>query len=449
MFFPFFIWLGILHIPLSFADTPANCTYEDAHGSWLFEIHDNQGSVSERLLMNLLYPNLALDEFGNRGYWTLIYNQGFEITIAYRKWLAMFAFNNEKKSLCHKVDFGRSHDILLRQPKTFTGLKQNALNQPRSAIRQPTIELLDQMYTPNPKFVALINSVQKSWMAVDYPELMQYTLRDLRRRAGGSKSTFPRLKTFGRQNRVPSLELRERVAQLPVEFDWRFPPDGTKSPLTPVRNQHTCGSCYAFASAAALEARIQLKSNFTRQPILSPQDIVDCSPYSEGCEGGFPYLIAGKYAEDFGLVSEECAPYTAKESKCHTYSNCTRYYATDYQYIGGYYGATNEQLMLMELVHNGPFPVGFEVYNDFLHYKSGVYQHTTAAIELQKFDPFELTNHAVLLVGYGVDSVSGLPYWSVKNSWGLNWGEEGYFRILRGSDECGIESLGVSVHPVL
>ncbi|VDQ03397.1 unnamed protein product [Trichobilharzia regenti] len=59
------------------------------------------------------------------------------------------------------------------------------------------------------------------------------------------------------------------------------------------------------------------------------------------------------------------------------------------------------------------------------------------------FNPFELTNHAVLLIGYGVDQDTNLPYWNIKNSWGGQWGENGFFRILRGSDECGVESLAV------
>lgn len=65
-----------------------------------------------------------------------------------------------------------------------------------------------------------------------------------------------------------------------------------------------------------------------------------------------------------------------------------------------------------------------------------------------KYNPFEITNHAVLLVGYGVDAEAG-PYWTVKNSWGSAWGEQGYFRIRRGVDECSIESIAVESFPVL
>jgi cathepsin C len=58
-----------------------------------------------------------------------------------------------------------------------------------------------------------------------------------------------------------------------------------------------------------------------------------------GCAGGFPYLIGGKYAEDFGLVAESCNPYTGNDGKCKTDPSCARQYATKYEYIGGFYGA--------------------------------------------------------------------------------------------------------------
>ncbi|KAH8027815.1 hypothetical protein HPB51_010461 [Rhipicephalus microplus] len=105
--------------------------------------------------------------------------------------------------------------------------------------------------------------------------------------------------------------------------------------------------------------------------------------------------------------------------------------------------------MRLALVHGGPIAVGFEVYPDFQAYSGGVYQHTTLHRQLGgPFDPFELTNHAVLVVGYGFDHHSQLPYWTVKNSWGPEWGESGFFRIRRGNDECGIESLAVEVEPI-
>lgn len=164
-----------------------------------------------------------------------------------------------------------------------------------------------------------------------------------------------------------------------------------------------------------------------------------------GCEGGFPYLIAGKYAQDFGLVEEDCFPYTGTDSPCKLKEGCFRYYSSEYHYVGGFYGGCNEALMKLELVQRGPMAVAFEVYNDFLHYRQGVYHHTGLR---DPFNPFELTNHAVLLVGYGTDAASGLDYWIVKNSWGTSWGEDGYFRIRRGTDECAIESIALAATPI-
>jgi len=105
--------------------------------------------------------------------------------------------------------------------------------------------------------------------------------------------------------------------------------------------------------------------------------------------------------------------------------------------------------MRLSLVNNGPFVVAFEVHKDFYYYKSGVYQYTGLT---DKFNPFEPANHGVMLVGYGTDTTdptSHIDYWIVKNSWGTDWGEKGYFRIRRGNDECSIEGLASEAFPVM
>ena len=102
---------------------------------------------------------------------------------------------------------------------------------------------------------------------------------------------------------------------------------------------------------------------------------------------------------------------------------------------------------------NGPIAVSFEVYPDFMHYAGGVYTHAFTK-HLESFNPFELTNHVVVIIGWGVtEDASQTPYWIVKNSWGTSWGESGFFRILRGASEaggeCAIESLTVSAIPMM
>ena len=82
--------------------------------------------------------------------------------------------------------------------------------------------------------------------------------------------------------------------------------------------------------------------------------------------------------------------------------------------------------------------VAFTVYEDFVTYKKGVYRHVTGG---------ELGGHAVRMLGWGVED--GTPYWLLANSWNSDWGDGGYFKILRGSDECGIEDDVVAGLPKL
>ncbi|XP_045149119.1 dipeptidyl peptidase 1 [Echinops telfairi] len=296
----------------------------------------------------------------------------------------------------------------------------------------------NKLYKYDHNFVKAINSIQKSWTATAYLEYETLTLRDMIRRGGGHSKRIPRTKP------APlTTEMKQKILHLPPSWDWRNVHGNNF--VSPVRNQASCGSCYSFASMGMLEARIRIQTNNSQTPVFSPQEVVSCSQYAQGCEGGFPYLIAGKYAQDFGVVEEGCFPYRATDSPCKVKADCFRYYSSDYYYVGGFYGGCNEALMKHELVSHGPMAVSFEVYDDFLHYRKGIYQHTGLR---DPFNPFELTNHAVLLIGYGTDLASGMDYWLVKNSWGNSWGEDGYFRIRRGTDECGIESIAVAAMPI-
>ena len=159
-------------------------------------------------------------------------------------------------------------------------------------------------------------------------------------------------------------------------------------------------------------------------------------------------LVAGKHGQDFGFVTESCYPYNASETPCED-TPCRRFYTADYYYIGGFYGACNEDLMKIELLRNGPIAVSFEVYSDFFSYKKGVYHHTGL---VDRFNPWQPTDHVVTIVGYGYEGASpenGEKYWNVLNSWGTDWGDEGYFKIRRGTNECSIENMAVASTPSL
>ncbi|XP_053644016.2 dipeptidyl peptidase 1 isoform X2 [Cherax quadricarinatus] len=445
------IWavLVVMLVTGTQADTPANCTFDDIRGDWtIYEtertgddniVCDEMGPIVHKKTISLMYPNVAVDEFGNEGTWTMVYNQGFEIKVSGRSYYAFSLYEKSGKtviSLCDKTMVGWSRDITVRNWACYRAQKKTLVTPKNHTLSYMLQE--DGLYKYNKAFIQSINAKQSKWWAGVYPEYELMTMMDLLRRAGGRASSM----TSRARTAPATFYTRLRDAGMPAAWNWRNV-SGINY-VSPIRNQGNCGSCYAFASMAGLESRIRILANNTQQPVFSPQDIVGCSHLSQGCEGGFPFLIAGRYAQDVGVVLEECSPYEGKDDACQTNKSCARHYTSYYRYVGGYFGGCNEEEMKIALVKGGPLLVGFEVYDDFLHYKGGIYHHTGL---YDKFNPLELTNHAVLLVGYGADE-TGEKFWIVKNSWGEAWGEDGYFRIQRGVDECGIESMAVEVVPI-
>lgn len=242
-----------------------------------------------------------------------------------------------------------------------------------------------------------------------------------------------------------------RVSALPAQWDWRNV-DG-KDYVGAVRDQLRCGSCYAFAATGIMEMSIRIQSQLAEKIFLSPQDVVSCSQYSEGCSGGYEYLV-GKYAADHGLAELRCMAYPPEDwdrVPCSWKCNDTSlwWYATDYHYIGSYYGNCSEDEMMRTIYTRGPISVGIYTYGDFFTYKSGIYHHVPTLARAAPNGGFEPTTHSVILVGWGVDPISGEKYWILRNSWNSSWGEKGYMRIRRGSDESAVESDGFTLAAVV
>ena len=177
-----------------------------------------------------------------------------------------------------------------------------------------------QLYTQSQEDVDSINSAQTSWRATVYPQLELKEMKEIVRMRGGERSV---LYSSARQTGTVQHRLLRRnkthrnvKSYLPLSWDWRNV-QGVNY-VSDVRNQGGCGSCYAFSSMGMLEARVKILTNNTVSPVFSTQDIVSCSPLSQGCDGGFPYLVAGRYSKDYGVVAEDCNPYVGKDGACST-----------------------------------------------------------------------------------------------------------------------------------
>jgi len=213
-------------------------------------------------------------------------------------------------------------------------------------------------------------------------------------------------------------------AELPSEVDW-----STQGAVTAIKNQGSCGSCWAFSTTGSLEGRTQIAQGTL--PTLSEQQFVDCDTDfgDQGCNGGL-MDNAFKYAmQSGGVCTEGSYSYTGKGGSCAASSCTVGLKNTD---ITGFKDVDNSEEALAEAVSQGPVSVAVDALR-FQLYFGGILSGICGA----------QLDHGVLAVGYG--EASGTKYWKVKNSWGASWGEKGYIRLLKGKSgsntgECGIRT---------
>ncbi|GLT35276.1 hypothetical protein SLA2020_097430 [Shorea laevis] len=214
------------------------------------------------------------------------------------------------------------------------------------------------------------------------------------------------------------------VVDLPKSVDWR-----KKGAVTRVKNQGSCGSCWAFSTVAAVEGINQIVTgNLTE---LSEQELIDCdTTNNNGCNGGLMDYAFSFIVSRGGLHKEEDYPYIMEQGTCEMRKDESEMFT-----ISGYRDVpANNEASLLKVLANQPVSVAIEASGrDFQFYSGGVFDgHCGSELD-----------HGVAAVGYG--STKGLDYIIVKNSWGPKWGEKGYIRMKRNTGKpeglCGINSM--------
>nr|ATU82412.1 venom C1A protease 1 [Lethocerus distinctifemur] len=268
----------------------------------------------------------------------------------------------------------------------------------------------------------------------------------------------------GRKPPKVTLPVKEMEAQtrtpLPANFDSR-----KKWPHCPtianIYDQGACGSCWAVAGASTFSDRVCIASGGNFTGLLSAHQLLSCcgKMCGDGCDGGDDYR-AWVYIRKYGIVTggqyqsdRGCQPYTLEPCQHHHIPGkrvdcyrlpppktpectgaCTnpkygRSYEQDHFKASKTYKVMSDPTEIMkEIMTHGPVQGGMIVYEDFPHYKSGVYKHVAGK---------EIGAHSIRIIGWGTEGIT--PYWLVANTWNTDWGDNGVFKILRGRNECGIE----------
>ena len=239
------------------------------------------------------------------------------------------------------------------------------------------------------------------------------------------KSDFSNQLTLLSSNSSSSPSSKDQKMKLsrtkvPPSVDWR-----KSGKVAPIQDQGSCGSCWAFSAVSAVESLIAIKNQGPVQK-LSEQQVVDCALYPEyyafGCDGG-DAGEALRYVIDHGLVDGAVYPYAATMFVCPAdqIAERKRTYITDYDVKQG----KNTETNLVSFVSKQPVGVAIEVTPKFQFYSSGIFDDPKCT--------GESVDHGVNVIGYDRHS------FMVRNTWGREWGEDGYMRIKRGNNVCGIK----------
>ncbi|XP_068089445.1 tubulointerstitial nephritis antigen [Hyperolius riggenbachi] len=303
-----------------------------------------------------------------------------------------------------------------------------------------------------PSLISYINTGNFGWKAYNYSQFWGMTLKEGFENRLGTVPPSPSLLSMNEMASRVSLD-EEFPLYFISSYKW---PQYIHRPL----DQKNCAASWAFSTASVAADRIAIHSEGRHIANLSPQHLISCNVHNQnGCMGGH---IDGAwwFLRKRGLVSHECYPYMMEDSnsvyttcgissisdnygKSHATKHCPNNLEDSnylHQCSPPYRVPSNEREIMKEIFENGPVQAVMTVYEDFFLYKTGIYKYTGG--NKNNFDNNLIGTHSVKIIGWGAQGNSEKEkFWIVANSWGHTWGENGYFRIKRGENECGIENL--------
>ncbi|KAM7503362.1 hypothetical protein LguiB_002266 [Lonicera macranthoides] len=301
-------------------------------------------------------------------------------------------------------------------PKTMMDRYMNWLKQHGKGYQdRDEFQLRFGIYQSNVQFINYVNSQNLTYKLIDnqFADMTNEEFKSIYLGFGGRSNVTANVNTTKNEYKLEDL---------PSEVDWR-----EKGAVTPIKDQGACGSCWAFSAVAAVEGIHQIKTG--KIISLSEQELVDCDVQGEnkGCKGGlmedaFQFII-----KTGGLTTESDYPYLGRDAQCDD-SKLKNHVVniTGYNLV-----PENDENSLQATVATQPVSVAIDAGGfSFQFYLSGVFSGYCGTD----------LNHGVTVVGYGTEL--GEKYWLVKNSWGMDWGEDGYMKMMRGFVDkkgiCGI-----------